>query len=60
MRIKEAKIKGGRRVGEKYWRYECRKARKEREFWKCWCAAYLFLLGMATMVIIYLMIYGRG
>ncbi|WP_320959705.1 hypothetical protein [Enterocloster bolteae] len=45
-------------MGEEYWRYECRKARKEREHYKCWSAAFLYLLGFATMVIMYLVMYG--
>ena len=45
-------------MGEDYWRYECRKARKEREFYKRWSAAYLLLFGFSTMVIMYLVMYG--
>lgn len=58
MNIREAKNEGGCAVGEDYWRYECRKARKEREFYKRWSAAYLLLLGFSTMVIMYLVMYG--
>ncbi len=58
MSTRETKNEGGRTLGEDYWRYECRKARKEREFYKRWSAAYLLLFGFSTMVIMYLVMYG--
>ena len=58
MSIKLIRAKRERVTGEDYWRYECRKARKEREFYKCWSAVYLHLLGFLTMVIMYLVMYG--
>lgn len=58
MSIKLIRAKRERVTGEDYWRYECRKDRKEREFYKCWSAVYLLLLGFLTMVIMYLVMYG--
>ena len=43
---------------EGYWKNEYRKARKEAEFHRHWSEVYLFLLGIATFAIIYLLKYG--
>ena len=42
-----------------FWRTMYKEADKEAEYWKCWSNVYLFLLVIATLVIIYLMA-GRG
>lgn len=42
-----------------FWRTMYKEAGKEAEYWKCWSNVYLFLLVIATLVIIYLLA-GRG
>lgn len=46
-------------MGTDFWRTMYRISRKETEYWKLWSATFLFLLVVATMIILYL-IYRRG
>ena len=59
MSTEEMKTESTDRTPRKgYWKNEYRKARKEAEFHRHWSEVYLFLLGMATFAIIYLLKYG--
>lgn len=42
-----------------FWRTMYKEAEKDAEYWKCWSNVYLFLLVIATLIIMYLMT-GRG
>lgn len=59
MSTEEMKIKrGGRTMGEEYWRAMYKEADREAEYYKKWSAALTFLLGVATFAVIYLSKFG--